>query len=137
MARKGHDPILHFECDSCGTHLGVDESLAGLKAPCPKCGQLILAPVAPEPSERIPSAAVTRGVGAGAGNQAGFRSYDSTGQAVRSEGSEKVVRKVYPNSGRMANEDEKENFKVVVKIVIATALVILVVALVGWYLQRP
>lgn len=137
MARNEDDSVLHFECDSCGTHLGVDGSLAGLEAPCPKCGKLLTAPLPRLSGDRIPSSGVTRGVSGGKGFQTTSRPREATEEKGSTNRGERKTRKVYANSGRMANEDEKENLRVLIKILIATALVALVVALVVWYLKSP
>lgn len=136
MARDEDDSVLHFECDSCGTHLGVDGSLAGLEAPCPKCGHLLTAPLPREAEERIPSSGVTRGVSGGKGFQASPRSRETGAGSRGGNQSARKSRRVSAHSGAMPNEDEKENLRVLIKILIATALVALVVVLVVWFLKN-
>lgn len=133
MARSENEPVLHFSCDYCGTHLGVDGSLAGLQAPCPKCGALVSAPEAESSRSSIPSSGVTRGVSSGEV----FRPIDQPVEQIRGP----AVRRrrqggnVYPTSGRMASEDERANLRILLRILVATSLVILVVVLVAWYLR--
>jgi hypothetical protein len=136
MAGNERDSVLHFECDACGTHLGVDDSLAGLEAPCPKCGKLLVAPLSEDTTERIPSSGVTRGVSGGGGFLTRSAPTDYGIDAARRKRSSGGSRKVSPNSGGIMNQDERENLKTLLKILIATALVALVVALVVWYLKN-
>lgn len=130
------DRVLHFACDSCGTHLGVDESLAGLEAPCPKCGKILVAPVLDLPEAEIRSAGVIRGVSGGEGFQVRTPSVRAGLESRRESSSHSNNRTVYPTSGRLANEDEKDNLRVLIKILSATALVVLIVILVTWFLKN-
>lgn len=140
MAKGEDDSILRFSCDSCGTHLGVDESLAGTEAPCPKCGALLKAPVSL--NARIPDggagSAVTRGISGGMEFRSEAVSSEPFATQSHGEGRrrERGNRSVYPSGGGMSSREEKENLKVLVKILIAVALVGVLVGLVVWYLEN-
>ena len=128
MANDGE--VLRFSCDSCGTHLGVDASLAGTEAPCPKCGVLVQAPNPGAAKPSFPSSGVVRGVIGGAGG--GFRKEGD--QRVRRSGEEK--RAVYSAGGRPGEGDDQVNPGGLFKVFITLFFVILVVVVVVWYLQR-
>ena len=137
MADPGQSSTLRFTCDECGTHLGFDESLAGMQAPCPKCGALIVAPEPKSRESRLPSSGVVRGV-SGGGFQAAPRdrepvmsSRGSGRRRVSSSSSGGRRRKVAPGEGSPTNE-----FQVLIKIMIAVALAVFVVVLVTWYLKN-
>lgn len=133
MARRKKGSILHFSCEWCGTHLGFDDSLAGLQAPCPKCGSLVKAPELESPSLSIPSSGVTRGISA----DGGLRSGMGRREAVRGASGREKRRggRVYPANGPMPIEDEKANMGALIRILVATFLVVIVVALVVWCLR--
>lgn len=42
-------PVFSFSCTECGKTLHAATEFAGRRAKCPKCGQLVVVPVAPEP----------------------------------------------------------------------------------------
>lgn len=138
MANGGEGSTLRFTCSACGTHLGVDDSLAGMKAPCPKCGEVLVAPDPSSGGSRLPRSGVVRGISGGQGFRAASR--ERGGVRRQSSGSSQdrrsESRQVHPSGGRMPNEDEKDNMRVLIKILIATALVVLVVFLVVWFLKN-
>lgn len=127
MAKGEEESVLRFSCDSCGTHLGVDESLAGTQAPCPKCGTLLTAPV---PLSGAPSGEV---------ESRGDTSLEEP--FASSESSSEWRRGRRRSSGRFSEEgvidgEERENLRALVKILIATALVAVLVGLIVWYLKN-
>ncbi|MGJ8726130.1 MAG: hypothetical protein ACSHYB_16360 [Roseibacillus sp.] len=100
--------------------------------------------MAPEPKRRqsrVPSSGVVRGVSGGAGFQANAREREvvpsggtvSSGGAGSSSGPEGRVksRKVVPGGGKVPGE-----VRVLIKILIATALVAFIVVLVTWFLKN-
>ncbi len=131
MAEDPPASVLHFACHSCGTRLSVELSLAGLKAPCPKCGELLSAPEVEKPTSQIFEAAVSRGLRQGSVTRSVSELPRASGSATESE-----RRQVYPTSGRMPSEDAGDNFQSLLKILGATGLVVLIVLTVTWYLKN-
>lgn len=137
MSQEASDSILYFKCDSCGAHLGVDKSLAGTKAPCPKCGSIV---EAIENEEEVGEERVS--------NRLGRESISLPQRASRGEVREEIRgssrrrdrdrtttgRNAYPASGRLAEEDEVHNLKALIKILVATLLVLLIASAVSWML---
>lgn len=119
MANDDNESVLHFKCDSCGIHLGVDSSLAGQEAPCPKCGKILQAPSLDEQKEAtmapltIPSA-------------------DSGGTLRR-----RKRRRSDEYSGRRSDPTEPTvNYKKLFQIVLFISIVALIALAVTWYLQN-
>ena len=146
----GDESVISFICDSCGTQLGVDVSLAGMTAPCPKCGAEVTAPSVNELPRRTVSAGIansgiTRGISGGkprvehvSATIAVNSSTVANQNSQRSRGSSRgAERKVYVGGGGVSSKEEKDNLKVLLKIFIASFLVVLVVILVTWYLKSP
>ena len=140
MADGVQGSTLRFKCEECGTHLGVDESLAGLEAPCPKCGAKVTAPELETRKSRLPTSGVVRGVSGNGGFQANTRERGASipsggggggaGGPNSSDGLRRS-RTVVPNEGSTPNE-----VKIMINIVVAIALAAFVVALVTWYLKN-
>ena len=135
MADGGQSSTLRFTCDECGTHLGVDESLAGMEAPCPMCGAAIVAPESKTRKSRLPTSGVVRGVSGNGGFQSTPRER-SAGPTRTSGGTEASSgrmksRTVVPGGGPAANE-----LRILIKLLVAVGLAIFVVVLVTWFLKN-
>lgn len=122
MASDEKESILRFTCDACGVHLGVDASLAGQEAPCPKCGKSLLAPnldeekVAAMPALSVPSA-----------------------ESERSSGELRRRRRSRPGGEYSERRPEigepQVNYKKLFQIVLLISVVALIALSVTWYLQ--
>ncbi len=134
MSSGEEGSVLHFTCPECRFRLGVDVSLAGLTAPCPKCGVEVTAPIVAEKRVEIPAQGVVRGVSKGALPKVVPKVGE--GYLSSSSGMSEQRRQIYPTGGRMPDEDEKDNLRAFFKIVTATALVVLAVSLIVWYMNN-
>lgn len=122
MANDEKESILRFTCDACGVHLGVDASLAGQEAPCPKCGKPLLAPnVGAEESETVPSLSIaSEGSERSLGESRRRRSRRKDGYSERR-----------PEVGA-----PQVNYKKLFQIVLFVSVVALIALSVTWYLQN-
>lgn len=122
MSNEDKEAVLHFQCDSCGIHLGVDSSLAGQEAPCPKCGALIRAP---HPDEKEAATMPPLTLPGGGGE-------DSENRLQRRE-----RRRSGEYSERRSDPSEtKVNYKRLFQIVLFVSVVALIALGVTWYLQH-
>ena len=124
------DATLHFKCDACGVHLGVDSSLAGTEAPCPKCGALVLAPM-PSQSGRgtVGSSSVT-----GAENlEMSYPSIDTLPERRR-------IRKTEQGGEYVPSKTDKAqlmaSLKTLFKALLLISVIILIVLAVTWFLKN-
>ena len=106
-----------------------------MEAPCPKCGELIVAPSPQSRVGRVPTSGVVRGVSGGGGFQSTAREREGLPSAVSggnsSPSGRTKSRKVVPGGGPASDETQ-----VMIKILVAVALVVFVVVLVTWFLKN-
>lgn len=114
---------IHFNCQHCGISLTVDGSLAGVTGPCPSCGRDITAPmpgvaakveVRPRDLERRSDLTMEggRGVRDGRGRR----------------------RSVNPEIGTSQDYRERAEVATVVKMLVASLVVLVVAILIAWWL---
>jgi hypothetical protein len=137
LERTGdNSEVIQFVCGGCQISLTVDQSLAGVTGPCPSCGRDVTAPSPVAPSPVVPQGIVIRPRAVkkrgGMTGEAPVVAH-SSGQRRSSSSRGRIA--VRPDTGLSESHQEKVEIAAIVKMLIAGALALVVVLVVGYLLK--
>lgn len=130
--------LLHFVCAKCDTHLSVEMTDSGVKAPCPSCGESITAPAKPKLTP-VSSAAslekVKKGVDSKPVKPEAKSSISKETQKVKTAAITESGEPINPRSGLTKTEEEIFEFGAIVKLLLLGLLALIVIG--GLIYQFP